>query len=100
MESNQYLPPALPVVSDVALLKLKRTYEAVLNQRATEWSSTGSDGGRQLEEAVSAIEEELHARGIEAEPWWVARRTQLERPPRRIQHGPPAVRQPSDGHLP
>lgn len=85
MDANQYLPPALPLLNDAELTHLRHDYEAMharLTKAATPRSTRKK---RLLRQAIAAINAELHARGIEGEPWWVTRQSAL-RPPRRLDH--------------
>jgi hypothetical protein len=97
MDPNIYLPPALPLLNDAELMRLKREYRAVHADHA---APPPSPHKRQLiAQALDAIETELNARGIDAEPWWAGPHT--DRPPRRLDHAAaPALRQLADGGCP
>ena len=99
MDANLYLPPALPLMSDVELVRLKREYEAAHAETMKANDPASERKQRLLRLAIEDIGAELHARGIEGEPWWVTRSPAPARPPRRLGHTPPA-RQPLDAYRP
>lgn len=88
MFANVFMPPTLPLMSDGDLNRLRFTYQA--RHRALTDASLANER-LDLEEALEAIASELHARGIEADPWWVTRRSPVRGPNRRVAVGPNRV---------
>lgn len=82
MSDHPYLPKDLPLLPDHVLLRTYRMYRSTcamyeeaegLDASAVEPQLTA------LRDATAHIEEELHARGIGAEPWWSEQTTHENR---------------------